>query len=236
MRAGAVARLYEGLLARYGPQGWWPLSSRAGRPGYDARGYHPGIYGVPAPPDRFEVAAGAVLTQNTAWGNAEAALAALRGAGLLTPAALLACPPRRLGSLIRSSGYYNQKARKLRALAACLADLPRARVPTREALLELWGVGPETADSILLYAWHLPVPVADAYTRRLFCRLGWTGERAGYDELASLCARGLPAQAPVLQEFHALIVRHAKEHCCASPLCGGCPLAGRPCRWPAREP
>ena len=89
MRPAAVARLYERLLARYGPQGWWPLSSRAGRPGYDARGYHPGIYGVPAPRDRFEVAAGAVLTQNTAWGNAEAALSALAADGLLSPAALL---------------------------------------------------------------------------------------------------------------------------------------------------
>ncbi len=190
---------------------------------------------MPGPRQRFEVAAGAVLTQNTAWLNAEAALNALAAAGLIgTPALLLAWPPRRLAALIRPSGYYNQKARKLRALAAYLAGLPSARAPAREELLALWGVGPETADSILLYAWHLPVPVADAYTRRLFYRLGWTGERAGYEELAGLCARGLPAQAPVLQEFHALIVRHAKEHCRTSPVCRGCPLAGRPCRWPRR--
>ncbi len=179
------------------------------------------------------MAAGAVLTQNTAWLNAEAALKALASAGLLrTPVALLACPPRRLAVLIRPSGYYNQKARKLRALAAYLAALPRARTPARGELLALWGIGPETADSILLYAWHQPVPVADAYTRRLFHRLGWTGERAGYEELAGWCARGLPVKAPVLQEFHALIVRHAKEHCRAAPVCRDCPLAGRPCRWP----
>jgi endonuclease-3 related protein len=239
----AVGRLFKRLLARYGPQGWWPLPSLTGRPGYDERGYHPGLYGVPGPRRRFEVAAGAVLTQNTAWLNAEAALKALAAAGLLgAPASLLACAPRRLEALIRPSGYYNQKARKLRALAAYLAGM-RGRSPTREELLTLWGIGPETADSILLYAWHLPVPVADAYTRRLFHRLGWTGEQAGYEELASLCAAGLsaaglpaaglPARVPELQEFHALIVRHAKEHCRASPVCRGCPLAGRPCRWPA---
>jgi endonuclease-3 related protein len=242
VNAGAVGRLYQGLLDRYGPQGWWPLLSLAGRPGFDRRGYHPGVYGVPGPRQRFEVAAGAVLTQNTAWLNAEAALEALRAAGLLTPAGLLACPPRRLAALVRPSGYYNQKARKLRELASCLAALPgerargrawrRAAAPSREQLLALWGIGPETADSILLYAWHVPVPVADAYTRRLFHRLGWTGERAGYEQLAALCAAGLPAEAPVLQEFHALVVRHAKEHCRSSPVCRGCPLAGRPCRWP----
>jgi hypothetical protein len=148
---------------------------------------------VPGPPLRFEVAAGAVLTQNTAWLNAEAALKRLAAEGLLgAPASLLAWPPRRLAALIRPSGYYNQKARKLRALAAYLAGM-RGRSPTREELLTLWGIGPETADSILLYAWHLPVPVADAYTRRLFHRLGWTGEQAGYEELASLCAAGLSA-------------------------------------------
>jgi len=232
--AAAVGRLHRRLAAFYGPQGWWPLATLAGRPGFDPRGYHPGIYGVPGPRRRFEVAAGAVLTQNTAWGNAEAALAALAAAGLATPAALLSCSPRRLAALVRPSGYYKQKARKLRLLAAFLAGLPRGRAPARNQLLALWGIGPETADSILLYAWHLPVPVADAYTRRLFFRLGWTGPRAGYEELGALCARGLPAQAPVLQEFHALVMRHAKEHCRASPVCRGCPLAGRPCRWPRR--
>lgn len=236
MSAAAVGKLYRRLAARYGLQGWWPLPSSAGRPGFDPRGYHPGIYGLPGPRRRFEVAAGAVLTQNTAWGNAEAALSALAAGGLLTPAALLSCPPRRLAALVRPSGYYNQKARKLRVLAAFLAGLPRGRVPTREQLLSLWGIGAETADSILLYAWHLPVPVADAYTRRLFFRLGWTGPRADYGELSALCGRGLPAQAPVLQEFHALVVRHAKEHCRASPVCRGCPLAGRPCRWPVLAP
>jgi len=228
-----LERLYGRLLERYGPQGWWPLPSRAGRPGFDGRGYHPGLYGLPGAGGRFEVAAGAVLTQNTSWRNAEAAGLALRTEGLLSPRALLAWPPRSLPALIRSSGYFNQKARKLRSLAAYLAALPAGRAPGRADLLALWGIGPETADSILLYAWHAPVPVADAYTRRLFHRLGWTGETAGYEELAALCGRGLPAEVPVLQEFHALVVRLAKEHCRKRPRCAGCPLRGRPCRWPA---
>jgi endonuclease-3 related protein len=237
VRAAALRRLHEALAARYGPQGWWPLGGSAGRPGFDERGYHPGLYGVPGPRGRFEVAAGAVLTQNTAWRNVEAALRALRCEGLLDPAALLACSPRRLAALIRPSGYYNQKARKLRGLAAYLRALGRGRAgaPTREGLLALWGVGPETADSILLYGWHRPMLVADAYTRRLFHRLGWAGARAGYEELVALCARGLPAEVPAYQEFHALIVRHAKEHCRASPDCRGCPLRGKPCRWPVRR-
>jgi endonuclease-3 related protein len=240
VRRAEVGRLYVRLLRAYGPQGWWPLASRAGRPGFDERGYHPGVYGLPGPRERFEVVAGAVLTQNTAWLNAEAALAALRAAKLLTPPALLACPPRPLASLIRASGYYNQKARKLRGLAACLAGLSTAGgitgTPTREALLAVWGIGPETADSILLYAWHRLVPVVDAYTRRLFQRLGWLEGREGYEELAGLCRAGLPAEVPVHQEFHALVVRHAKEHCRSSPVCRGCPLAGRPCRWPRGHP
>lgn len=231
-----VARLYRALLARYGPQGWWPLASRAGRPGYDAGGYHPGDFTVPGPRQRFEIAAGAVLTQSSAWRNAEAALAALRSAGLLTPRALLACPQSRLAALVRPSGYFNQKARKLRGLAAFLTGLPAGAVPSREALLGVWGIGPETADSILLYAWQQPVCVVDAYTRRLFQRLGWAAGGEGYEELRGVCERGLPRAVPVYGEFHALIVRHAKEHCRRNPRCDGCPLRRRPCAGYLRPP
>jgi endonuclease-3 related protein len=226
--------LYESLLARYGPQGWWPLAGRAGRPGYDERGYHPGRYGMPAEPrGRFEVAVGAVLTQNTSWINVEAALAALRASGLLAPAALCACPLRRLAALVRSSGYFNQKARKLQVLARFWSGLSGRKAPERGELLALWGVGPETADSILLYAFHRPVFVVDAYTRRLLARLGWAEGRESYQELQARFHAGLPARAPLYQELHALIVRHAKEHCRLRPRCRDCPLAVSLCPWPA---
>jgi endonuclease-3 related protein len=225
--------LYEALLARYGAQGWWPLVGRAGRPGFDERGYHPGRYGLPAEPrGRFEVAVGAVLTQNTSWRNVEAALAVLRDDGLLAPAGLMACTLRRLATRVRSSGYYRQKARKLKVLARCWSGLAAGKVPERGELLALWGVGPETADSILLYAFHRPLFVVDAYTRRLLVRLGWAEGRESYGELQARFHAGLPAQTPLYQELHALIVRHAKEHCRSEPLCQGCPLAAGLCPWP----
>jgi endonuclease-3 related protein len=222
--------LYESLLASYGPQGWWPLGGRAHRPGYDGRGYHPGRYGIPAEPrGRFEVAVGAVLTQNTSWANVEAALTALRTSRLLAPKGLLSCPLRRLATLVRSCGYFNQKARKLEVLARFWTAMTAGQAPERADLLALWGVGPETADSILLYAFHRPVFVVDAYTRRLLVRLGWNAGRESYRELQDRVHASLPARAPLYQELHALIVRHSKERCRAAPLCPGCPLAARLC-------
>jgi endonuclease-3 related protein len=231
--ANSWLRLHELLLVRYGPQGWWPLGGRAGRSGFDERGYHPGRYGLPADPrGRFEVAAGAVLAQNTSWRNVEAALAALRGRGLLDASGLKAFPLRRLARLVRSSGYYRQKARKLKELASFWSGLSGS--PERGELLALWGVGPETADSILLYAFHRPVFVVDAYTRRLLERLGWAVGCESYEELQARFRAALPPHAPLYQELHALIVRHAKEHCRPQPLCRGCPLAGSLCLWPQR--
>lgn len=114
-----VESLYAQLLSAYGPQGWWPLSSRAGERGYDTRGYHHGAYGQPRTAEgRFEIVMGAILTQNSAWTNAEAALRRLREAGLRLPADVRSCPHGRLARLIRSSGYFNQKARKLKEVAA----------------------------------------------------------------------------------------------------------------------
>ena len=223
-----VVDLYRRLLEHYGPQGWWPLVSRAGQPGFDHRGYHPGGPEVPtADAERFEVAVGAVLTQNTSFRNAEAALLRLLTAGLLDRENLLACGERELADAIRPSGYYNQKARKLRILAEALGS-PYG-VPERGALLGLWGIGAETADSILLYGYHVPVFVVDLYTRRLAGRLGWIGERDPYPALQSLFADGLPVRTSVYGECHALIVRHAKEHCRKKPSCAGCPLLGDLC-------
>lgn len=231
-KPGLWRRLYGLLMARYGPQGWWPLPGRAGRPGFDPRGYHPGRYGIPAEArGRFEVAVGAVLTQNTSWRNVEAALQALRKGGLLDPRRLSACSLRELASRVRSSGYYKQKARKLKTLARWWSASTGGKVPERGELLALWGVGPETADSILLYAFHRPWFVVDAYTRRLLQRLGWAEGSEGYGELQARVHAGFEADVRLYQELHALIVRHAKEHCRSAPLCRGCPLEEVLCRW-----
>lgn len=211
MRPGTpLAAWFEALERAWGPQGWWP-----GR-------------------TRFEIVVGAILTQNVAWTNVEKAIRALRRARLLDPLRLLAARPAEVAALIRPVGYYNQKARALRSFAAFVADehggqLGRLfRVPTgalRARLLDLRGVGPETADSMLLYAAGRPVFVIDAYTRRILARHGAATGHEGYEELRRGFEQGLPADPRLFNEFHALIVRAGKEHCRkAAPRCGGCPL------------
>ena len=200
--------VYRRLLERYGPQHWWPARTP------------------------FEVIVGAVLTQNTAWLNVERAIANLDAAAALQPRALLDLPEPRLASLLRPSGYFNVKARRLRAVCTWyLARGEHARLrywPTgrlRHALLGLHGVGCETADDILLYAFGRPVFVIDAYTRRLFARLGLVEGTESYEVLRVACERSLGADAPVFNEYHALIVCHAKVHCRPRPRCEGCGLA-----------
>jgi len=224
-RCGNLEGLYRRLLEAYGPQGWWPLRSRAGRRGFDARGYHPGLQGAPrGPEERFEIAVGAVLTQNTAWRNVEAGRDGLLARSLLSPEAMSRCPRESLAAAIRGCGYHNQKARKLHVLADWFLSRGRGR-PDREQLLSLWGVGPETADSILLYAYGAPSFVVDAYTLRLLQRLEWLPASGRYAETQRLFLDHLPADGGLFNEYHALIVRHAKEHCRARPQCAGCPLA-----------
>lgn len=207
-----LLRLHDTLLKRFGPQHWWP-------------GETP-----------FEVMVGAVLTQNTAWTNVEKAIANLKADGPLTPERILDLAPPRLAELIRPSGYFNLKARRLRAVvqwfvtswqgeaqALAAGDLTAARA----ALLGVYGVGEETADSILLYAAGHPTFVIDAYTRRLLVRLGWVEEDATYGELQQLFMAHLPADAPLFNEYHALIVALGKDICRPRPQCAACPLR----RW-----
>jgi endonuclease-3 related protein len=220
--------LYQRLLDHYGPQGWWPLLTRAGSRGFDGRGYHPGDYTPPrGAAGRMEVVIGAVLTQNTSWRNVEAALGRLEARGLIDRAAILACEQEQLAEVIRPSGYFNQKARKLRLVLQALDSGPVP--PQRRDLLKVWGVGPETADSILLYAYQVPTFVVDAYTRRLLTRLGWIDGDEPYGTLQGLITRQLPEEPPVYGECHALVVRHAKEHCRVRARCAGCPLLRAPC-------
>jgi endonuclease-3 related protein len=204
-----LRRIHDRLSGDFGPQHWWPARTP------------------------FEVMVGAVLTQNTAWVNVERAIARLRAAGRLDPGAMAATPPDELAALIRPSGYFNVKARRLLALVAWYREVcggridPLRSMPTAEArasLLEVRGVGEETADSILLYAAEHPVFVVDAYTRRIFSRLGLLPADASYGEMQALFMDHLPHDVSLFNEYHALIVALGKEICRPTPRCEACPL------------
>jgi endonuclease-3 related protein len=201
---------YTQLSRHYGPTGWWP-------------GETP-----------FEVAVGAILTQNTAWRNVELAIGNLHQAKLLAPRAILNCPTATLERALRPSGYFRVKARRLRSFCQHLIDLyggsmaRMARRPLaalREELLAVHGIGPETADDILLYACGHPAFVVDAYTRRIMSRHGHTAADIAYEELRSVFEEALPADVAVYKEYHALIVYAGKDFCRSRPNCEGCPLA-----------
>lgn len=182
----------------------------------------------------FEVIVGAILTQSTAWGNVERAIVNLRAARLLTPSAMLRVSTPRLAALVRPSGYFRQKAKKLKAFVRFLqkeycGSLQRMfSTPTaelREKLLSVHGIGPETADSILLYAGNHPVFVVDAYTHRIFGRHGITDGKPEYEKVRAFIESAIPAQAQLFNEFHALIVNTGKNWCRKSaPRCNECPL------------
>jgi endonuclease-3 related protein len=210
-----LRQLYSQLLDAYGPQGWWPL---LGHPGTNPTktgsitGYHPGDYDFPrTPSQRFEICVGAILTQNTAWPNVEKALRNLADLGALSLDGLEQLDDDSLRQAIRPSGYFNMKTRKLRELANELRAWGD-RVPTRAELLAIWGIGPETADSIRLYAYGQVEMVVDAYARRVLSHLGLVAPTVTYEGLKAFCIDGLPRDLVVYQEFHALLVEHAKRH------------------------
>lgn len=183
--------MYENLYDRFGPQHWWPKHEGSARPGFDPR---------------FEVMVGAILTQNTAWTNVEKAIANLYAADCLDAKAIASVDGSRLKDMIRPAGYFNQKAKKLKILAS--ADVVE---PTRRSLLSMWGIGRETADSILLYAFNEPIFVVDAYTRRLLALLGRHDlAEADYDVIRNFFELNLPRDTNLYNEFHALIVAWAK--------------------------
>ena len=211
-----LPRFYRVLSKHFGPQHWWPGETA------------------------FEIVVGAILTQNTAWTNVEKAIANLKRAGALSARAMGALAEPELGALIRPSGYYNQKARKLKAFLAYLQQrhggslgemfrLPTGRL--REELLAIPGIGEETADSILLYGGRHPIFVVDAYTRRILERHGMIPTSASYQQIQEVFHQQVTPSAPVYNEFHALLVQTGKQHCWKSePRCAGCPLEGYPHR------
>lgn len=176
---------------------------------------------------KFEIAIGAVLTQNTAWINVEKALANLIEQNLIDPKIILDIDQDKLAEFIRPSGYYNQKAKKIKILTKFLLEgnyLAEETIPQRDDLLGLWGIGEETADSILLYAYKVPVFVVDAYTKRIFIRLGLLDGCEKYGEISRFFTDNIVEDSAVYQEYHALIVKHAKESCKINPDCTGCIL------------
>jgi endonuclease-3 related protein len=209
-----LAAFASALLAAYGPQGWWPLLAHAGsNPTLTGRltGYHPGHFAFPrTDAERFEICCGAILTQNTAWTNVERALDLLARKELLSPAAILSAADGTLETAIHASGYFRTKAKKLRAFSEFYLRLD-GRTPSREALLDVWGIGPETADSIRLYAFKETEMVVDAYTLRVLLRHGYCRPPLDYARAKRFCERHLPRSLEGYQEFHALMVEHAKR-------------------------
>ncbi len=205
-----LMEVYRRLLAARGHQGWWP-------------GDGP-----------FEVVVGAVLTQNTAWTNVERAIANLRAAGVLDPHRLAAIGHDALATLLRPAGYFNVKAHRLRAVNEFLLREAGGDVTAlgsdhdtealRARLLRVPGVGRETADSILLYALGRPVFVVDAYTRRVFGRMGLLAPETDYDVIRAFFETRLPPDADLFNDYHAQVVIHGKETCRPRPRCGECAI------------
>nr|VFK55417.1 MAG: DNA-3-methyladenine glycosylase III [Candidatus Kentron sp. TUN]VFK55529.1 MAG: DNA-3-methyladenine glycosylase III [Candidatus Kentron sp. TUN]VFK61664.1 MAG: DNA-3-methyladenine glycosylase III [Candidatus Kentron sp. TUN] len=199
--------VYQTLDEYYGPQDWWPGDSS------------------------FEIMVGAVLTQNTAWSNVEKAIGNLKAADCLDADAIVALPAADLAELIRPSGYFNLKAKRLQYFCRWYTKQGQydelARLNTlalRDALLSTYGIGPETADDILLYAFDRPVFVIDAYTRRIFSRLEILDGDLPYEVLRSEIEGALPADSKLFNQYHALIVQHGKDICRKRPRCAQCCL------------
>ncbi|MDP3028259.1 MAG: endonuclease III domain-containing protein [Deltaproteobacteria bacterium] len=204
--------IFQRMFAAFGPQHWWPGESP------------------------FEVMVGAVLTQNTNWGNVERAIGRLKQEGILSPQAIYEIPLSLLSLYIQSAGYYNIKAGRLKNLVSFFVEEYEANTEKmftedtetlRQKLLAIKGIGPETADSILLYAGHKPAFVVDAYTQRVMSRHLLTAEDTDYEELRAFFMDRLPRDAALFNEFHALFVKLGKTYCKKNiPLCQDCPLNG----------
>ncbi|MGB2705981.1 MAG: endonuclease III domain-containing protein [Candidatus Omnitrophota bacterium] len=195
-----ASEIYRLLYAHFGPRHWWPAASP------------------------FEVMVGAILTQNTAWPNVEKAIANLKKKRALSPRKLKHIPLRTLKTLIKPSGFYNEKAKKLKNFINFLMKTPQKKI-NREALLKVKGIGQETADSILLYALGKNVFVVDAYTKRIFSRHRLIPNNATYGQIQEFFTRNLPKRRRLFNEYHALIVEAGKNYCKKKkPLCKICPL------------
>jgi len=207
--AGRIREFYNSLYDRYGPQNWWPAESA------------------------LECILGTILTQHTLWKNVEKAFENLKSRGLISIENLDSVPTGKLANLIRPSGYFNQKAIKIKSFISYVKKTYNGNLgkmieedihQLRERLLSIKGIGPETADSILLYAARKPIFVVDAYTYRILSRHGIIPEEASYQEVQELLMDSIPRDVQVYNEYHALLVKVGKEHCKKRAICEGCPL------------
>lgn len=215
MKSRDLIKIYKKLLNHFGEQYWWPAETE------------------------FEVIIGAILTQAAAWKNVEIAIENLKAEKILNPAGIKNTSQNQLKKLIKSAGYYNAKSRKLKEFVNFLYKnydgdlnllLNQPKNKLRKDLLSIWGIGPETADSIVLYAAHKPSFVVDAYTKRIFSRLGVIDNGIDYESLKKFFENNLPENPGIYKEFHALIVELGKNYCRTKPVCRGCPL-GYSCRF-----
>ncbi|MDD5326719.1 MAG: endonuclease III domain-containing protein [Phycisphaerae bacterium] len=213
MLSEQLTEIYQLLFDRFGPQDWWPGETQ------------------------FEIITGAILTQNTNWGNVEKAIANLKNADLLTPEKLYHLDAPKLAELIRPAGYYNIKTKRLKSFLDWLFNNYEGQLENlealdtgrlREELLAVKGIGPETADSILLYAFDRPIFVVDAYTARVAVRHGLIEPDFGYEQLRDLFQSNLAEDVQLFNEYHALLVRLGKEFCRPNAKCPNCPLEKLP--------
>ncbi len=215
-----LKHIYNRLLKLYGEQGWWPLLSVKGNNPTKTgsiQGYHPNDYSFPKnKKQQFEIIVGAVLTQNTSWPQVEKALLNLNTLKVLGAEKILILDEEKLKQAIKPTGYFNQKTKYLKNIAKFFISL-KGKTPTREEILKVKGVGNETADSILLYAYKQPEFVVDAYTKRIFEYLGVINHNITYMQIKQLFEENLPKDYKVYQEYHALIVEHAKRHYTKKP-------------------
>ena len=210
-----LLKIYDRLFEHFGPQCWWPGETQ------------------------LEICVGAILTQNTAWSNVEKAISNLKKEKYLKLNRLKVIKTKKLASLIKSSGYFNIKAERLKSFIDYFANHHKGIFKNlfkgeleniRHSLLSVKGIGPETADSILLYAGGIPIFVVDAYTKRIFSRLKLTAESATYDDVQSFFMKNLPKKTALYNEYHALIVMLGKHYCKPKPVCDPCPLKKCPAR------
>ena len=228
MKNNRINEIYQELYKCFGAQNWWPIvvnGASVYAKDYDTINRNAD--------DAFEISIGTILTQNTAWKNSEKAIINMKTENLLSIEALDSMDVNKLAEVIKPSGYYNQKAKKIKAFISyirkelnnnlfSLKDKPLYEA--RESLLSVWGLGRETADSILLYALGMPIFVVDAYTVRFLSRLGIIESKVGYEYIQKIFQDNLPNDAKIYQEYHALIVRLGKNICRKQPVCAECML------------